>query len=326
MKFLKADIAVFSNAKNYRQDSLTPLIVPTVNLSHFDVIPHQRKHYGLDKGFLVCNSNCAVIGLVIPFAAIEAAFGPIDIVSVVTEQALSGAGHSGVSAMDIKDSVIPYISGEEEKMQPETRKILGTVNRENTAFINRSDLRVSATCTRVDVTDGHMAFVSLKFAKRPPPTAEKVKKAMKEYVSEAQHLGCPSAPENAITVMEEPNRPQPRLDRDADRGYSVSVGRIREDPSGIFDLQFAALSHNSSSFPRIFVKFLRLTFHSCHWRSRLVDTQCGGCGDEGSRLALDHLRCACLAQLLLHLITSLAIFEFTPDTHYVHRDGNPKVA
>jgi len=247
MAFLKADIAVFSNAKNYRQDPLTPLIVPTVNLSHFDVIPHQRKHYGLGKGFLVCNSNCAVIGLVIPFAAIEAAFGPIDVVSVVTEQALSGAGHSGVSAMDIKDSVIPYISGEEEKMQPETRKILGGVNKETNEFIPRSDLRVSATCTRVDVTDGHMAFVSLNFAKRPPPSAQQVKDAMRSYVAEAQRLGCPSAPEKAITVMEEPNRPQPRLDRDADRGYSVSVGRIREDPSGVFDLQFAALSHNSMS-------------------------------------------------------------------------------
>lgn len=206
------------------------------------MIPHQQRHYNLDKGFLVCNSNCAVIGLVIPFAAIESAFGPIDIVSVVTEQALSGAGHSGVSAMDIKDSVIPYISGEEEKMQPETRKILGSVSEGNTAFIQRSDLRISATCTRVDVTDGHMAFVSLNFAKRPPPSAEQVKKAMRDYVSEAQQLGCPSAPERAITVMEEPNRPQPRLDRDADRGYSVSVGRVRSDPSGIFDLQFAALS------------------------------------------------------------------------------------
>ena len=188
---------------------------------------------------MVCNSNCAVIGIVIPFAALEAAFGPIDTVSVVTEQALSGAGYPGVSAMDIKDNVIPYISGEEEKMEPETRKILGAMNKDNTAFIQRSDLRISSTCTRVDVTDGHMAFVSLRFAKRPPPSAEQVKQAMREYISEAQKLGCPSAPKRAITVMEQPDRPQPRLDRDADRGYSVSVGRVREDKSGIFDIQFA---------------------------------------------------------------------------------------
>ena len=252
MAFLKAKLRVFSNAKNYRQDPLVPLIVPTVNLSHFAVIPHQQKNYKLDKGFLVCNSNCAVIGLVIPFAAIEAAFGPIDQVSVVTSQALSGAGYPGVSAMDIKDNVIPYISGEEDKMEPEARKILGALNEESTAFTHRSDLRVSATCTRVDVTDGHMAFVSLRFAKRPPPSAEQVKKAMREYVSEAQKLGCPSAPERAITVMEQPDRPQPRLDRDADRGYSVSVGRVREDPSGIFDLQFTALSHNSECLSSYF--------------------------------------------------------------------------
>ncbi|KAL2056873.1 hypothetical protein ABVK25_002612 [Lepraria finkii] len=245
MAFLKANLRVFSNAKNYRQDPLVPLVVPTVNLPHFDVIPHQQRYYNLDQGFLVCNSNCAVIGLVIPFAAIEAAFGPIDQVSVVTSQALSGAGYPGVSAMDIKDNVVPYISGEEDKMEPEARKILGGVNKKNMAFIERTDLRVSATCTRVDVTDGHMAFVSLRIAKRPPPSAEQVKQALRNHVSEAQKLGCPSAPERAITVMEQPDRPQPRLDRDADRGYSVSVGRVREDPSGIFDLQFAALSHNT---------------------------------------------------------------------------------
>ena len=247
MAFLKANIPTFSNAKNYRQDPLVPLMVPTVNLNQFNIVPHQRVQYGVDKGFLVCNSNCAVIGIVIPLAAIEKEFGSIDVISVVTEQAISGAGHSGVSAMDIKDSVIPYIKGEEEKMQPETCKILGSVNGDNTGFVERSDLRISATCTRVDVTDGHMAFVSLTFKKRPPPSAEQVKQAMRDYVSEAQQLGCPSAPTKAITVMEEPNRPQPRLDRDADRGYSVSVGRIREDPSGVFDLQFAALSHNSMS-------------------------------------------------------------------------------
>lgn len=143
--------------------------------------------------------------------------------------------------MDIKDSVVPYISGEEEKMQPECRKILGAVNADMTGFDVRSDLKVSATCTRVDVTDGHMAFVSLRFVKRPPPSAEQVKEAMRNYRSEAQTLGCPSAPEKAVTVLEQPDRPQPRLDRDADRGYSVTCGRVREDPSGIFDIQYVIL-------------------------------------------------------------------------------------
>lgn len=247
-KFSKANIPIFSNAKNYRQDPQVPLVVPTVNLSHLDFIPEQRKLNKLDKGFIVCNSNCAVIGIVIPLAAIEAACGAIDTVSVVTSQALSGAGYPGVSAMDILDNVVPYISGEEDKMEPEARKILGGVDVTSKTFSKRDDLRVSATCTRVNVTDGHMAFVSLRFKDRSQvPSAEKVKVAMKEYVSEAQKMECPSAPEKAITVLEQPDRPQPRLDRDADRGYSVSVGRVRQDPSGIFDVQFVALSHNSKS-------------------------------------------------------------------------------
>lgn len=111
MEFLKAELAVFSNAKKYRRDPLVPLIVPTVNLSHFEVIPHQRKHYNLKKGFLVCNSNCAVIGIVIPFAAIKKEFGEVDQVSVVTMQAVSGAGYPDVSSMDILDCGTIYIWG-----------------------------------------------------------------------------------------------------------------------------------------------------------------------------------------------------------------------
>ena len=246
MEFLKADIPVFSNAKNYRRDPKVPLVVPTVNLSHLDLIPHQRQHFNQKKGFLVCNSNCAVIGIVIPFAALQAKFGPVEEVEVFTEQAVSGAGYPGVASMDIMDNVIPFISGEEDKLETEAQKILGTMNAEATAFEEQSTLKVGATCTRVGVTDGHMAFVSLRFAKRPPPSAEQVKQAMKEYVAEAQKLGCPSAPEQAIVVFEEPDRPQPRLDRDLSGGYAVSVGRVREGAKGgYFDIRFAALSHNT---------------------------------------------------------------------------------
>ncbi|TQN75240.1 putative aspartate-semialdehyde dehydrogenase, partial [Colletotrichum shisoi] len=245
MEFLKANLAVFSNAKNYRRDPLVPLVVPTVNLPHLDLIPHQRKHHGLEKGFLVCNSNCAVIGLVIPFAALQAAFGPVDQVSVVTMQAVSGAGYPGVSSMDMIDNVVPFISGEEDKLETEAQKILGTITSDLTAFEDQADLKVSASCNRVPVLDGHTACVSLRFARRPAPSAEDVKKALREYVSDAQRLGCPSAPESPIVVFDEPDRPQPRLDRDLGRGYSVSVGRVREDESGIFDLKFVALSHNT---------------------------------------------------------------------------------
>jgi aspartate-semialdehyde dehydrogenase len=246
MEFMKADIPVFSNAKNYRRDPLVPLVVPTVNLPHLDLIPHQRKHYGLKKGFLVCNSNCAVIGVVIPFAAIQAKFGLVEDVEVFTEQAVSGAGYPGVASMDIMDNVIPYISGEEDKLETEAQKILGSINKDCTAFEEQSDLTVGATCTRVGVTDGHMAFVSLRFKQRPPPSAEQVKAALREYVAEAQKLGCSSAPEKAIVVFDEPDRPQPRLDRDISGGYAVSVGRVRETNKGShFDIRFAALSHNT---------------------------------------------------------------------------------
>ncbi|KAI4248462.1 MAG: hypothetical protein L6R40_001023 [Gallowayella cf. fulva] len=245
-KFVKAGFAVFSNAKNHRRDPMVPLVVPTVNLSHLDLIPHQRKVNGQQNGFLVCNSNCAVIGIVIPFAAIQAMFGPVDQVSVVTMQAVSGAGYPGVSSMDILDNVVPFISGEESKMEVESQKILGSINAEATAFEDQSTLKISAACNRVPVLDGHTACVSLRFRDRTKvPSAEQVKQAMRDYVSEATSLGCPSAPENAISVFEEDDRPQPRLDRELQKGYSVSVGRVRKDVSGIFDLQFVALSHNT---------------------------------------------------------------------------------
>ncbi|KAF4463538.1 aspartate-semialdehyde dehydrogenase, partial [Fusarium albosuccineum] len=247
MEFIKADIPVFSNAKNYRRDPIVPLVVPTVNLPHLDLIPHQRSVHKLNKGFLVCNSNCAVIGLVIPFAALQAAFGPISTVSIVTMQAVSGAGYPGVSSMDIIDNVVPFISGEEDKLETEARKILGSIDDKGTALVEQEGLRVSATCNRVPVMDGHTACVSLSFERRPAPSADEVRDALRQYTSEAQTLGCPSAPQPAIKVFgdDEPDRPQPRLDRDLGRGYTVSVGRVRQDEAGIFDIKFTALSHNT---------------------------------------------------------------------------------
>ncbi|KAL9116985.1 MAG: hypothetical protein Q9187_006483 [Circinaria calcarea] len=244
MAFFKANLRVFSNAKNYRRDPLVPLIAPTVNINHLEVLHHQRKHYGLDKGILVCNSNCAVVGLVVPFAALQARFGPIECCSVVTMQAISGAGYPGVSSMDILDNVVPYISGEEDKLEVEAQKMLGSVNDDVTGFVDQP-LKISASCNRVAVLDGHLACVDLRFQRRPPPTAEEVKETMRNHTSEVQTLQCPSAPPQTIVVMEELDRPQPRLDRETGRGYAVSVGRVREDPSGIWDLKFVALSHNT---------------------------------------------------------------------------------
>lgn len=246
MEFIKAGIPVFSNAKNYRKHPAVPLVVPMVNLSHMDMIPYQQQHFGLNKGFLVCNSNCAVIGMVIPFAALQAKFGPVEEVEVFTEQAVSGAGYPGVPSMDIMDNVIPYISGEEDKLENEAQKILGNLNAAKTACEEQSGLKIGATCTRVGVTDGHMAFVSLRFKNRPAPSAEQVEQALRDYQTEAQKIGCHSAPSQAIKVFDEPDRPQPRLDRDLSGGYAVSVGRVREGrKDGYFDIRFAALSHNT---------------------------------------------------------------------------------
>lgn len=247
MEFLKAEIPVFSNAKNYRKDPIVPLVVPTVNVNHLDLIHHQRKHYGLKKGFLVCNSNCAVIGIVIPFAAIQAKFGLVEDVEVTTLQAVSGAGYPGVPSLDIIDNIVPYIAGEEDKLENEAQKILGSLNSDATAFDEQKGLTIGATCTRVPVIDGHTACVSLRFKNRDKiPSAEEVKTAMREYVSEAQKLGCTSAPEQAIVVFDEPDRPQPRLDRDISGGYAISVGRVRETAKGsYFDIRFVALSHNT---------------------------------------------------------------------------------
>ena len=162
-------------------------------------------------------------------------------------QAVSGAGYPGVASMDILDNIVPFIAGEEDKLETEARKILGKLNADMTGF-EGTDLKVSAACNRVPVLDGHTACVSLSFARRPPPKAREVQAALREYVAEVQRMGCPSAPKRAIVVLEEKDRPQPRLDRETDRGYAVSVGRVREDESGLFDVKFVSLSHNSEFF------------------------------------------------------------------------------
>jgi Semialdehyde dehydrogenase, dimerisation domain len=195
-------------------------------------------------------------------------------------QAVSGAGYPGVSSMDIMDNVVPFISGEEDKLETEAQKILGSINQEATAFQDQSELKISAACNRVPVIDGHTACVSLRFKNRDKiPSAEEVKDAMRNYVSEAQKIGCPSAPAEAILVLDEPDRPQPRLDRDTNKGYTVSVGRIREDESGIFDLKFVALSHNSKSHIRTISVTARLiwTLNSCHWSRWFFHNKCRSC-------------------------------------------------
>lgn len=241
--FREAELRVFSNAKNYRMDPVCPLVVPLVNPSHFDIIPHQRSTLSPPpkKGFIITNANCSTTGVVVPLKALQDAFGPLDKVLVATLQAVSGGGYPGVSSFDILDNVVPYISGEEEKIESEAAKILGNLSADGKSFEDEG-VKVSAHCNRVPVIDGHTECVSLSFQRRPPPSLEEVKNALRDYTCDAQKLQCHSAPPQAITVHEEPDRPQPRLDRDWQNGAGVNVGRVRKCP--VFDYKFVVLSNN----------------------------------------------------------------------------------
>jgi aspartate-semialdehyde dehydrogenase len=249
--FRTADFALFSNAKNFRRDPNVPLIVPLVNPSHLFMIRQQQSLAvpPLKQGFIVTNANCSTTAYVIPLYALEKAFGPIEAAIVTTMQAISGAGYPGVASLDILDNIIPHISGEEEKMEWETLKILGGIA-ENDEGVKSFDmhakqpLRVSASCNRVPVIDGHTECVSVRFARRPPPSPQQVREALGAFTPDAQALGCPSAPRHAIVVHEEPDRPQPRLDRYFQDGAGVSVGRVRQCP--VLDIKFVLLANNVS--------------------------------------------------------------------------------
>ena len=243
--FRAAELIVFSNAKNYRRDPVVPLMVPLVNPSHLNVVRHQRSTLSppTKKGYIVTNANCSTTGVVVPLYALEKAFGPLESVMVTTLQAISGAGYPGVSSLDIIDNVVPYIGSEEEKIEWETSKILGGVTVDEKGFDLHADepIKISASCNRVSVIDGHTACVSVKF-KRSSPSPEEVNKAFRSFRCEAQELGVPSAPKRAIVVHDAPDRPQPRLDRDLENGACVSVGRVRK--CGVLDIKFVCLLDN----------------------------------------------------------------------------------
>lgn len=248
--FAAAGKIVISNAKNYRREPDVPLIVPIVNPEHLSVVEKRiadAKAAGKERpGFIVCISNCSTAGLVAPLKPLVESFGPIDALTATTLQAISGAGFSpGVPGIDVLDNIVPYIGGEEDKIEWESRKILGAVSKDGDSFslIPEEDMKVSAQCNRVAVSDGHTECISLRFANRPPPSLEQVKAAMRDYQCDAFKWGCPSAPKQTIHVLEQQDRPQPRLDRDRDAGYGVTVGRVREDP--LLDFKMVVLSHNT---------------------------------------------------------------------------------
>ena len=234
--FAEAGHAVVSNSSAFRMAEDVPLIIPEVNGDHVPLIKTQ-KWYKKNGGFMVTNPNCSAIGLVLALAPLHRRFG-IDKIFVATMQAISGAGYPGVPSMDILGNVIPYIAKEEDKMEAETRKLLGSLNGSR---VIDADLVLSAHCNRVAVEDGHTESVSLKL--RKPATAEEILDTWKEFRCLPQKLKLPTAPEQPVIYETAPDRPQPRLDRDRGRGMSAVCGRLR--PCNIFDWKFTVLSHNT---------------------------------------------------------------------------------
>ncbi len=237
-RYAQAGALVFSNASAYRMDADVPLIVPEINPDHLAALAIQREKRGW-PGAIITNPNCSTIGLTLALAPLQR-FG-LKRVLVTTFQAASGAGYPGVASLDLIDNVVPYIAGEEEKIETETRKILGGWAGKRFTPLDADATRISATCARVPVRDGHLEAVSVEFARRPQPA--EIITAWREFSAEPQRLGLPSAPQPAIVYRDEPNRPQPIADRLTGDGMAVTIGRLR--PCDVLDDKFFALSHNT---------------------------------------------------------------------------------
>lgn len=234
--FADAGCAVITNSSALRMRKDVPLVIPEVNADHIKLLECQdwRKKSG---GFVVTNPNCSAIGLVLALAPLQKAFG-IETVMAVTMQAISGAGYPGVASMDILGNVVPYIPKEEEKMEEETRKLLGSLNG---AGIIPATFAMSAQCNRVAVEDGHTESVSVKLSRKAQPEA--IIDAWNTFRSLPQQLKLPSAPDQPVRYLTITDRPQPRLDVESANGMSTTIGRLR--PCGVLDWKFTLLSHNT---------------------------------------------------------------------------------
>jgi aspartate-semialdehyde dehydrogenase len=235
-EFARAGYPVVSNSKNHRMAADVPLLIPEVNAAHLDAILVQQKNRGYSSGFIVTNPNCSTAGLVLVLKPLADAFG-LEKVFVVTMQAISGAGYPGVSSLDIQNNVVPFISGEEEKMESEPQKLLGKWDGKR--FID-AGLGLSAHCNRVSVVDGHMECVSLSLKKIA--SLHEVREALRSFEVDAALAALPSAIRHPVIVLDEEARPQPRRDVNAGNGMASVVGRVRECP--ILDVKLTLLSHN----------------------------------------------------------------------------------
>jgi aspartate-semialdehyde dehydrogenase len=235
-RIAEAGCAVVSNSSALRMQADVPLVIPEVNSGHIKLIDVQgwRKQSG---GYVVTNPNCSAIGLVLALAPIQQHFG-LDTVMAVTMQAVSGAGYPGVASLDILGNVIPFIRNEEEKMEEETRKLLGSLNGSK---VIPGAFQMSAQCNRVAVEDGHTESVSVRLKKKAK--AEEIIAAWNSYRAEPQELKLPSAPDRPVVYLDANDRPQPRFDVDMGAGMTAAVGRLR--PCGVLDWKFTVLSHNT---------------------------------------------------------------------------------
>lgn len=242
-RYAAQGIPVVSNASANRWTDDVPMLIPEINSSHIDIIAKQRAHHGWDKGFIAVKPNCSLQTYMMPLYALIQAGYPVKRMIVTTLQAVSGAGYPGVSSFDMIDNIVPYIGGEEEKTEKECLKILGKVSGDK---IENSALPVvSSTCTRVPVIDGHTATVSLEFdlPADKKPSLEEIERVWTSFKSVPQELDLPSAPVHPIVVRHEENRPQPRRDRETEKGMACVIGRLRK--CNVFDVKFVALSHNT---------------------------------------------------------------------------------
>jgi aspartate-semialdehyde dehydrogenase len=234
--FAAAGYPVISNSSAFRMDEDVPLLIPEVNHQHLDLLTRQRQRY-TSGGYIVTNPNCSTIMLALALAPLHASFG-ISATVATTLQALSGAGYPGVASLDILDNVLPHIGGEEEKIETETKKILGHCV---DARIETAPMAVSAQCHRVNVADGHMAAVRVKLSRAAE--LNELRDALASFHSLPQELGLFSAPRFPIVVRDEADRPQPKLDRDAGQGMTITIGRLM--PDAVLDYRFVVLSHNT---------------------------------------------------------------------------------
>ncbi len=234
--FAAAGYAVASNASAFRLTPDVPLLIPEVNPDHTALIPLQQANRGW-SGFITCSPNCSTTSAILPLKIWQTAFG-LAAIHMVTLQAISGAGYPGVASLDIFDNVIPYIAGEDDKLEQEPLRLLGQVGAEG---LTPASLRVSAQANRVPVVDGHLASVSAKLGR--PATPEEGMAALKAWQPPAICRELPSTPPRLLIYRDEPDRPQPRLDRDSEQGLAWTVGKVRACP--VLDLRYVALTHNT---------------------------------------------------------------------------------